>query len=75
VDAVTAALLAEIPAGASKSVRGSALGDKLDLFQLLMLSDPDHAVHLLSRTRGTPLEKIFQLAWASGSSPRKSATR
>lgn len=75
VDAVTAVLLAEIPAGASKSSKGSALGDKLDLFQILMLSDPDLAVQLLAKTRGTPLEKIFQLAWASGSSPRKGASQ
>lgn len=75
VDAVTAVLLAEIPAGASKSIKGSVLGDKLDLFQILMLSDPDLAVHLLAKTQGTPLEKIFQLAWASGSSPRKGTSQ
>jgi hypothetical protein len=74
VDAVTDVLLAEIPTGASRSVKGSALGDKFDLFQLLMLSDPDRAAHLLAKTRGTPLENVFQLAWATGSSPRKSLT-
>jgi hypothetical protein len=61
----------QIPSGTPRAVTGSALGDKFDLFQLLMLSDPAHAQALLAQARGTPAEKILQLAWQTGSPDTK----
>lgn len=71
VETVRAVLLAKIPAGLSKAAKGSTLGDKFDLFQILMVSDPARAESLLEETRGTALEKIFRLAWQTSSSGRK----
>jgi hypothetical protein len=69
LEAVTEVVMQDIPTTAPKSVTGSVLGDKFDLFQLLMLSDPDQAQALLAKARGTTSEKILQLAWQTGSDP------
>lgn len=71
IGAVTDVLLTEVPKAASSSAKGSMLGDKLDLFQILMMSDRAQAEALLGRARGTPLEKIFQLAWTTGQAAGK----
>jgi len=67
LDAAAEIVLADIPAGASNSTTGSLLGDKYDLFQLLMVSDPDQAKALLAKAQGTRSAKILQLAWQTGS--------
>jgi hypothetical protein len=67
LEAVTTVILADLPSGASKSVTGSVLGDKFDLFQLLMLSEPEQAKTLLAKVQGTPAERILLLAWRTGS--------
>ncbi len=69
LEAVTEVVMQDIPATAPKAVTGSVLGDKFDLFQLLMLSDPSQAQALLAKARGTTSEKILQLAWQTGSDP------
>lgn len=71
VQAVSAVLTAEIPRGAPSDVKGSLLGDKFDLFQLLITSDPDRAEALLAKARGTPAEKVLQFAW--NATPRAAA--
>lgn len=73
VRTVTDVLLAEVPRAAPSSAKGSMLGDKLDLFQILMMSDRAEAEALLTRARGTPLEKVFELAWSTGAPPREAA--
>jgi hypothetical protein len=71
--AVTEVVMQQVPGGAPKDVIGSVMGDKFDLFQLLMLSDPDQAKALLAKAQGTSAEKILQLAWTTGSAdaPKK----
>ena len=68
LEAVMAVVLAEIPEGAVQAVKGSTLGDKFDLFQILMMSDRAQAEALLAKARGTALEQILRLAWETGSS-------
>jgi hypothetical protein len=70
LEAVTEVVMAALPERASKAAMGSLLGDKFDLFQILMVSDPSQAQPLLATTRGTRSEKVLQLAWSTGS-PRK----
>lgn len=70
LEAVTQVVMADIPAETSKPVAGSVLGDKFDLFQLLMVSDPDQAKALLAQARGTASEKILLLAWQTGSADK-----
>lgn len=53
---------ADVSPGVPSSVAGSVLGDKFDLFQLLMASDPDQAKALLAKSHGTASEKILLLA-------------
>jgi hypothetical protein len=47
------------------------LGDKFDLFRILMISDPALAKSLLAKSRGTSLEKILYLGWQTGASGLK----
>lgn len=74
LEAVSEVVMQDIPSGAPKSVTGSVLGDKFDLFQLLMLSDPEQAQALLAKARGTRSEKILQLAWQTGTPPPANTT-
>jgi hypothetical protein len=66
LEAVSEVVMQDLPTTAPKAVTGSVLGDKFDLFQLLMLSDPGQAQALLDKARGTRSEKILQLAWQTG---------
>jgi hypothetical protein len=63
VEAASAVVMADIPASVANDVKGSMLGDKFDLFQLLVVSDPDQAKVLLAKARGTSSEKTLQFAW------------
>lgn len=66
LEAVSEVVMVKLPEGASNAVLGSLLGDKFDLFQLLMVSDPAQAEALLAQARGTRSEKVLQLAWSTG---------
>jgi hypothetical protein len=66
LDAVSEVVMVKLPEGASSAVLGSLLGDKFDLFQLLMVSDPAQANALLAQARGTRSERLLQLAWSTG---------
>lgn len=66
LSAIEALLLAEIPAGVPKTVRGSLMGDKFDLYQHLMLADPERAKALLALASGTGSEKVLELAHRTG---------
>ncbi len=61
-------LLAEIPTGLPKAVRGSLMGDKFDLYQHLMLAEPERAKALLALASGTGSEKVLELAHRTGAS-------
>ncbi len=63
-------LLADVPVSMGKAVKGSVFGDKFDLYQHLLLSDPDRAKALLAQVRGTRAERVLRLAHES-SSPAK----
>lgn len=70
LEAVSEVITADVSPGLPSSVAGSVLGDKFDLFQLLIASDPDQAKALLAKSRGTASEKILLLAWGtSGQQP------
>jgi hypothetical protein len=66
LEAVSEVVMVKLPEGASNAVLGSLLGDKFDLFQLLMVSDPAQADALLAQARGTRSERVLQLAWSTG---------
>jgi hypothetical protein len=66
LNAVSDVVNQDVPGGTPKAVIGSALGDKFDLFQLLVLTDREQAKALLAKAQGTPREKILQLAWQTG---------
>jgi hypothetical protein len=65
VEAASAVIMADLPGDAANDLKGSMLGDKFDLFQLLLDTDLEHAKSLLAEVRGTPSEKILQFAWRS----------
>lgn len=58
-------LLADVPLTMGKAAKGSVLGDKFDLYQHLLLSDPDRAEALLVQVRGTRAERALRLAHES----------
>lgn len=66
LSSIESLLLAEIPAGLPKAVRGSLMGDKFDLYQHLMLADPERAKALLALASGTGSEKVLELAQRTG---------
>ena len=59
-------VLEDVPNTLSKEAKGSLFGDKVDLFQHLMLSDPEKAQVLLAQAQGTSNEKLLRLAYATG---------
>ena len=65
LDAIRQLLLAQFSSSDDRSAvaYGSLLGDKFDLFQHLMLSDPQEAERLLAQAKGTSSEKILRLAY------------
>jgi hypothetical protein len=67
LDAVRKILLSRIPSGSTihSDALGSLLGDRFDLFQHLMISDPDEAQRLLRQAKGTSSERILRLAYES----------
>jgi hypothetical protein len=75
VEAVSAVVMMDVPSTLSNEAKGSVLGDKFDLFQLLMLSDPTQAEALLANARGTSMEKIVQLAWQTAQAGKSNQTR
>jgi hypothetical protein len=66
LSAVSDVVSQDVPAGTPNAVTGSVLGDKFDLFQLLVLTDPDQAKALLARAQGTTRQTVLQLAWQTG---------
>lgn len=70
LSAVGDVVAAELPDQVPDAVAGSVLGDKFDLFQLVMASDPDKAKALLAQARGTASEKVLLLAWGTSSAPK-----
>jgi hypothetical protein len=70
LSAVSDVVVAELPEQVPDSVAGSVLGDKFDLFQLVMASDPDKARALLAQAHGTASEKVLLLAWGTSSAPK-----
>ena len=56
----------DVPAGTPQAVVGSVLGDKFDLFQLLVLTDPEQAKALLAKAQGTSRATVLQLAYQTG---------
>jgi hypothetical protein len=56
----------DVPSATPKAVIGSVLGDKFDLFQLLVLTDPDRAKALLAGAQGTSRQTVLQLAYQTG---------
>ena len=55
-------LLYEFPADTTTEVLKSLYGDKIELYQYLLMGDPPEAAEILTRATGTPLEKVFRLA-------------
>lgn len=64
--AISELVLEDIPKSLVKEAKGSLLGDKIDLFQHLMLSDPDKAQLLLALAQGTRSERLLRLAYGTG---------
>jgi hypothetical protein len=64
--AVTDVINQDVPHGTAKPVVGSVLGDKFDLFQLLVVTDREHARALLDQAQGTTRATVLQLAWQTG---------
>lgn len=64
--AISELILEDVPKSLAAEAKGSLLGDKIDLFQHLMLSDPDKAQMLLTRAQGTRSEKLLRLAYGTG---------
>jgi hypothetical protein len=55
-------VLAELPAGLPPEIRGSLLGDKMELFQYLVMNNPALADELMARVSGTRLEPVLLAA-------------
>jgi hypothetical protein len=66
LSAVSDVVSQDVPAGTPGAVVGSVLGDKFDLFQLLVLTDPEQAKALLAKAQGTSRQTVLQLAWQTG---------
>lgn len=64
--AVTDVINQDVPHDTAKPVVGSVLGDKFDLFQLLVMTDREHARELLNQAQGTTRATVLQLAWQTG---------
>jgi hypothetical protein len=62
VASMTELVLAELPVGLPPDVRGSLLGDKMELYQYLVLNNPALADELLARVKGTKLEPVLLAA-------------
>lgn len=62
IASMTELVLAELPAGLPSDIRGSLLGDKVELYQYLVLNNPALADELMARVRGTKLEPVLLAA-------------
>jgi hypothetical protein len=62
IASMTELVLAELPAGLVPEVRGSLLGDKVELYQYLLLNNPALADELMARVQGTKLEPVLLAA-------------
>lgn len=63
IQAMSDVLMANVPGGIPDDLGGSVLGDKFDLFQLMIVSAPEQARALLAQAQGKPTERILQFAW------------
>jgi hypothetical protein len=64
--AVSDVISQDVPRDTARPVVGSVLGDKFDLFQLLVMTDREHARALLAQAQGTTRATVLQLAWQTG---------
>ena len=55
-------LLHEFPAETSKDVLKSLYGDKIELYQYLLMGEPSEAEKILTMAYGTQMEKVFRAA-------------
>lgn len=62
LNAMADVVLAELPAGLTSDARGSLLGDKVELYQYLLLNDRARADELMKRANGTPLVPVLLAA-------------
>lgn len=63
IQAMADVLVADVPGGIPDDLGGSVLGDKFDLFQLMIVGAPEQAKALLAQAQGKPTERILRLAW------------
>jgi hypothetical protein len=73
LDSIKDVLFAELPATMPESRRGSVLGDKIDLYQHLLIGHPKQAQMLKQEAMGTKHEAIFALAEKILNSPVEAA--
>lgn len=57
-------VMAELPPGLARDARGSLLGDKMELYQYLLLNDRARADDLMMRAKGSRLEPVLRSATA-----------
>lgn len=57
-------VMAELPSGLERDARGSLLGDKMELYQYLLLNDRARADDLMMRAKGSQLEPVLRSAMA-----------
>jgi hypothetical protein len=62
VASMTELVLAELPTGLPPEIRGSLLGDKMELYQYLVLNNPTLADELMARVKGSKLEPVLLAA-------------
>lgn len=62
IASMTELVLAELPTGLPPEIRGSLLGDKMELYQYLVMNNPALADDLLARVKGTKLEPVLLAA-------------
>jgi hypothetical protein len=71
--AITDVLLAELPTTVTANRRGSVLGDKIDMYQHLLVGHPGQARIVRNEATGTPLERLFDHAEKMLISPTEAA--
>lgn len=62
IASINEVLLAELPSGLPSDLRGSVLGDKVELYQYLLLTNPDIADEIMARAKNTKLENVLLAA-------------